>query len=143
MLLHQLSFFYSPVTGLLCLRRPKTTFYRKFSLESFKDFILLFSDEVSVTSSVIFILWVLDTSTEKRDRKSPRGSKENSLQRVIFNRRRNINSYKGQTTKSFGRAFSKARGWRAEPPKCEALIRHGFETIFNQGVALWRPYFTN
>ena len=26
---------------------------------------------------------------------------ENSLQRVIFNRRRNINSYKGQTTKSF------------------------------------------
>ena len=124
-----------------------------------------------------FILWVLDTSTEKRDRKSPRGSKENSLRRVIFNRSRNINSYKGHTTKSFTRdylcrnisvttqskvlveLFQKLAGggrfWRSQNPTLFARqivcahrgvtvkIRFGFATISNQGVALWRPYFTN
>ncbi len=29
------------------------------------------------------------------------------------------------------------------PRKVTASIRHGFATISNQGVALWRPYFTN
>ena len=88
-------------TAVLCLRRPKKTFYRKFSLESFKDFKLLFSDEVSATSSEIFILCFFDTSSEKRNAKSPRGSKENFLKRVILNRRR-YNKAVGGITKPQG-----------------------------------------
>ena len=39
--------------------------------------------------------------------------------------------------------FQKLAGGGRRPQHVKALIRFGFETIFSQGVALWRPFFTN
>jgi len=39
--------------------------------------------------------------------------------------------------------FQKFAGGGRSPQEVTALMRHGFATISNQGVALWRPYFTN